>query len=368
MNSTFGFACLVSAAVFLAGCGDANDDAGSTPVPAATASSNSPAAALKLLPAAGTALGSPAVPAPTASTASAAAPLDKTLAPYAAFGTDAQPGEFPRTIKHALGETKINAAPIRVIALDTGEIDTLVQLGIKPVGVADYGTTGLPEYLKGATEGATLLGSVAEPNLELIASLKPDLILTSKLRHEKIYSQLSGIAPTVMSDRPGVTFRENFALYAEALGKEQKASEIVAKYESRVKEVNAKLPAARPTVSIVQVRSNVLRFYQRSNFLGTILTDLGLPRSKAQNVDDFSADLGIENIGSYADGDVIILALQGGDQNPVWKQLQGLPLWTNLPAVKADRVLNVDDQTWIGGVGYGAAFVVLDGLEKALGK
>jgi iron complex transport system substrate-binding protein len=361
-------ACLLLAATLAVACGDSDDNEDTSASPVPTSSSTTPAAELKLLPASGTALGSPAVPAPSVSTAASPAPLEKVLAPYAAFGTTAQPGQFPRTVKHALGETTISSAPLRVVALDTGEIDTLVQLGIKPVGVADYGTTGLPEYLKGATEDATLLGSVAEPNLELIASLQPDLILTSKLRHEKIYSQLSAIAPTVMSDRPGVTFRENFALYAEALGKEQKASEIVAKYESRVKAVAAKLPTPRPTVSIVQVRSNVLRFYQRSNFLGTILTDLGLPRSEAENVDDFSADLGIENIGGYADGEVIILALQGGDQNPVWKELQGLPLWSNLPAVKANKVINVDDQTWIGGVGYGAAFVVLDGLEKALGK
>jgi iron complex transport system substrate-binding protein len=358
------------ALMFGAACGDSDETGTSSSASptAAAATSATTTASLKLVPATGTALGSPTVPPPTASTATNPAPLESVLAPYRQFGTDAKPGEFPRTIKHAMGETRIATAPTRVVALDTGEIDALVQLGIKPVGAADYGTTGLPEYLRGSTEGATLLGSVAEPDLELIASLKPDLILSSKLRHEKIYSQLSAIAPTVMSDRPGVTFRENFALYSQAVGKEQQAADVVARYESRVKEVSAKLASPRPAVSIVQVRSNVLRFYQRSNFLGTILTDLGLPRSKAQNVDDFSADLGLETIGEYADGDVIILALQSGEQNPLWKELHALPLWRNLPAVQNNQVLTVDDQTWIGGVGYGAAFLVLDGIEQSLGR
>ena len=37
----------------------------------------------------------------------------------AKLGTDAEPGQFPRTIKHANGETEVKEKPERVVALDS---------------------------------------------------------------------------------------------------------------------------------------------------------------------------------------------------------------------------------------------------------
>ncbi len=46
------------------------------------------------------------------------------------------PGVFPRTLKHANGETTLEKKPTRVVVLDTGELDDVVTLGITPVGMA----------------------------------------------------------------------------------------------------------------------------------------------------------------------------------------------------------------------------------------
>jgi iron complex transport system substrate-binding protein len=331
---------------------------------APTVAPTAAATALKLIPDAPAKLGAPATPAAARSTASNPAPLANVLAPYAAFGTTAAPGAFPRVIRHALGETTVAAAPTKVIVLDTGELDAMVQLGIRPIGAAEYQTTGLPAYLLPKVEGIKVVGTTAQPDLETITALKPDLILSSKLRHEKIYSLLTAIAPTVLVDRPGVTFKQNMALYAQAVGAEQRAAEVVKTYEERVRKLNAALPTPRPTVSIVQMRANILRFYQRSNFLGMVLDDLGFPRPAAQNVDDFGQDLGQEMLSEYAAGDLILLAVQGGEGNAFAKSVLAGDIWKTLPAVKAGKTLAVDDSTWIGGIGYGAAFEILAGLAK----
>lgn len=52
----------------------------------------------------------------------------------AALGTDAKLGQWPRTIRQAMGDTVIKAQPKRVVVLDVGELDNVVSLGIKPVG------------------------------------------------------------------------------------------------------------------------------------------------------------------------------------------------------------------------------------------
>ena len=367
-------AAIPGAVALLAGvsCGD-DDDApqptGTSVSPRASASAAgestaaSDSSGLRLIPLPPEELGAPPVPPARASSEPDATPYELALAPYAGFGTDAAPGVFPRVLVHAMGETTIEAAPKRIVVMDTGELDGLVELGIKPVGAVDYGSAGLPSYLEGATDGVELVGSVSEPNLEAIAALQPDLILSNKLRHEDIYGQLSDIAPTVFAERPGVSWKHNFAFYAQAVGREEDAAGTVLRFEERVRSLNELLPDPRPTVSVVRILEGNIRYYQRANFLGVLFTDLGLPRPEAQNVDDFGVDLGLESIGEYAPGDLIVLALYGGEANEFSKSVLDSPLWTGLEPVKAGNVLTVDDQTWIGGIGYKAAFTVLDQLE-----
>src|SRR5690606_8973948 len=116
------------------------------------------------------------------------------------------------------------------------------------------------------------------PNLEAIAALQPDLILSSIIRHEALYDQLASIAPTVFGVRTGVVWKQNFALHAQALGREEEAQAIVLDYEERIREMNEALPDPRPVVSVVRVLADNLRYYAIANFSGTILRDLGFPR------------------------------------------------------------------------------------------
>lgn len=142
----------------------------------------------------------------------------------AAYGTDAKAGQSPRTLTHAMGSTGIKAAPKRVVVLDVGEFDNVVPLGVKPVGYAlSEGEAAIPSYLaKGAGEPKNV-GTIDSLNLEAIAGLKPDLILGSQLRAANKYDELSKIAPTVFSVRPGFTWKENYLLNAAALDRTSQA-------------------------------------------------------------------------------------------------------------------------------------------------
>lgn len=341
------------ASVALAACGGSSEDANT----AADASTETSAPTGDHNPVAG------AKP----STAPDAVSYANAVEPYAKFGTDAKAGEFPRTVRHAMGETKIDTAPKRVVTLDTGELDAMAELGIKPVGVVDYGADGLPQYFEPAEiEGVKVVGTIQAPNLEAIAALKPDLILSSKLRHEALYPQLSQIAPTVFAERPGVTWKQNFTLYSQAVGKEAEAEKTVERYNERVADLTSTFPKDRPEVSVVRVMADGnVRLYQRANFLGVLLTDLGMPRPDPQNVDDFAAEVSLEQL-DQADGDLIIFAVFDALKNTHDDAVTSSPIWKQLKGVKAGKVETVDDQTWIGGIGYHAAFAVMDQLEKIL--
>lgn len=136
---------------------------------------------------------------------------------------------FPRTVEHAMGKTEIKAKPKRVVALDTSFVDATLALDTQVVGYTDYRTINgkLPDYLGDARtqygSEAESVGTLAEPNLEKIAALKPDLIISAKVRHEKLYEQLSKIAPTIMSQTTGPTWKDNIRLEAKAVGAEDLA-------------------------------------------------------------------------------------------------------------------------------------------------
>ena len=287
----------------------------------------------------------------------------------AAMGTDAGPGEWPRTIEHAMGETVLKSQPKRVVVLDVGELDNVVSLGIKPVGLAPTeGSPELPSYLKKDAGTPANVGTINNLNLEAIAGLKPDLILGSQLRAADKYDELSKIAPTVFSIRPGFTWKENYLLNAAALDKTAEAKAKLAAYDKKVDELDAKLGADKPTVSMVRyLPDGVIRLYANASFIGTILKDAGIPRPKNQDIEDLAAEVSAENI-DQADADYIFTGVYGDPKATDKSRAQGNPLWKNLKAVKAGHAYDVPDETWYLGLGVTAADQVLADLEKYLAQ
>jgi len=272
-----------------------------------------------------------------------------------------------RTVTHAMGTTKITGTPKRVVVLDTGELDSAIALGIKPMGAVEAITgEGLPDYLGDAVKGIKLVGTIEQPSVEAIAALRPDLILSSKVRHEAIYDQLTRVAPTVFSEEVGVTWKENFSLHARALGLTDEATRLQTEYDDKARELGAALGAKRvdTTVSVVRSVGDEVRIYQNANFLGTILKDAGLPRPKPQDKDDFSETATAERIPDL-DGDLMILS-RYGDDHRLLKRLQDNRLWARLDVVKADRVFEVPDDLWFLGIGNFAARKVLDDLRAVV--
>ncbi|MFF8908710.1 ABC transporter substrate-binding protein [Streptomyces olivaceoviridis] len=285
----------------------------------------------------------------------------------AALGTDAKPGQWPRTIRQAMGDTVIKAQPKRVVVLDVGELDNVVSLGVKPVGVATTeGSPELPSYLKKDAGSPKSVGTINSLNLEAIAALKPDLILGSQLRAAAQYDELSKIAPTVFSIRPGFTWKQNYLLNAAALDKTAEAKAKLAAYETRAKELGTKLGTDKPTVSMVRyMPDGVIRLYGNDSFIGTILKDVDIPRPKNQDIEDLAAEISAENI-DQADADWIFTGVYGDPKATDKSKAQGNPLWKNLKAVKDGHARDVPDETWYLGLGVTAADSVLDDLRTYL--
>ena len=274
-------------------------------------------------------------------------------------------------VKHAMGETPIKAAPQRVVVLTNEGTEAVLALGIKPVG-AVKSWIGDPYYdhIKAEMEGVTVVGDEHQPNLEAIAALKPDLILGNKMRQEKVYQQLSAIAPTVFSAELRGEWKNNFKLYAEALNKKAEGDKIMADWDKRVAEIKQKAGDKLNTkISIVRFMAGKTRIYYKQTFSGIILQELGFARPDAQNVDDFAAEITKERIPEM-EGDILFyFSYETGDggATKVEQEWTQDPLFKNLNVVKNNKAFKVDDVIWNTAGGVKAANLFLDDLQKHLG-
>jgi iron complex transport system substrate-binding protein len=275
-----------------------------------------------------------------------------------------------REVRSAKGPIKVPVAPKRVVTLDMGELDTALALGVKPVGsVVGSPGAGFPKYLGDKTAGIKEVGAIGAPNLEAIDALKPDLILGSLVRDADRYEALSKIAPVVFSATAGTEWRQNFLLDADALNKKTEGDAIVTKFETRAKSIGTSVgdPAAVKISVLRFTGSGKNRLYGKANFIGSILTAVGLGRPATQNVDEFMVEVSAEQV-EKADGDVIFVATYGDKTKTDHDKVLGGPLWKTLGAVRTDHAHEVDDEYWMVSTGYGAADLVLTDLEKYLPK
>jgi len=291
----------------------------------------------------------------------------------AGCGTDtpapaAQPEESSRTVEHALGSTEVVGTPERVVVLDSGELDAVTALGVVPVGAVE--TEGLLDELA-ATHGfdaddVTIVGSIAEPDLEAVAALQPDLILTNAVRHEALHEQLSALAPTVQAAELGAVWQENFLLHAEALGRTEQAEEIFADYERRVDEIGAAWgdPAGTEVAVLRFMGGDQIRAYARGSFVGSVLADVGFTWPAALDSTENRVELTAESL-DLVTSDVVFWSPGFGDGGRAESaSLMAGQLWTSLPPVQAGGDHEVDDSRWFLGLGPTGAGLVLDDLAE----
>ncbi|MGX1773759.1 ABC transporter substrate-binding protein [Nocardia brasiliensis] len=285
---------------------------------------------------------------------------------------------FPRTLDTVMGSVTIPRPPKRVVVLDTAELDSVTQLGFTPVGAVspkENAAGGFPDYLADKLKNVTDVGPLREPDLERVAALRPDLILSSKMRHEKIYRKLSGIAPTVFTELTGGPWKDNFLLHGRALGLDEQATAARTAYEARARLLGDRIRAANgvvlPTVSVIRFMAGKTRIYKSSSFSGTVLADIGFPRPAAQLSDSFDPKQSKYRVGpeqiDQADADLLFVSTVDAVDKTDEKTVTANPIWRNMSAVRTGKVIAVSDDTWMSGIGIQAADRMLADVARATG-
>ena len=279
----------------------------------------------------------------------------------AATGTPAPSTEATsHLVEHARGETEVPDDPQRVVVLEPVQLDTTVALGAIPVGAAVLNeTAGIPAYLGEDAAGIQTVGTVAEPSIEKIAALKPDLIIGTESRHSALYDQLSSIAPTVFMASQADPWVDNVGLVARALGDEAGADELLAAYNDRCAEIAETYDVAGTTVNFVRPRDGVLTLYGPTSFAGSTLECAGFTIPERDWEGSISVDLSPERVLEAAGDFVLVSAADVSDPTAV-------PDSVVANETALGDVTVVDQSFWITGVGPFGGMTVLDDIERIL--
>lgn len=276
-----------------------------------------------------------------------------------------------QTLDTAYGPVKVKQDPQRVITLDEGALDTVLALGMQPVGsVAARGGTDVPAYLQPHAKNVPIVGVAREPNLEAILSQRPDLILAPPGLEKRVYDVLSRMAPTIVPSTPSTApWQERNALYVTALGKEAEMQERVKQVQDRIESLR---PRIKPGATFSVVRWNPQGPLAMSSGLitGQLLTALGMKGS------DITSQLGerphsdilsLENLGAV-DADWLFIATLNEQGEATLAAARKQPAFNRLNAVRNDRAVTVDGQVWSSGTGVLAAERILDDIEEIIAE
>jgi iron complex transport system substrate-binding protein len=281
-----------------------------------------------------------------------------------------------RAVDHAQGTSEVPTDPRRIVVIDFALVfPAIVELGLGSsiIGAFPASTdeSGIPEELIGQVEAYTdVVADGIMPDFEVIAGLEPDLIIGGDFYIADVFAELVAVAPTVALDVPFFQYGETLQAVAAALGREDRAAELLAQMDARITEVRDRVDVGRVSITQLLTADADPRIYGAASVLGAIVVDLGgeIVPADADFDDDGRIQVSAEQI-DLAAGDTI-LNIEVGEDQIAHRETYGdtNALWTTLPAVEAGRVVGVDFEQANGKAGVAGYLALLDQLEEVFGS
>lgn len=270
------------------------------------------------------------------------------------------------TVEDAQGSVTLPKKPERIVAMEFSFTDMLVTLGVQPVGVADDSNPELfMDAVKSQLKTYTSVGSRYEPNIELISSLKPDLIIVDINKHKNALSQLKAIAPLLVLDDYEANYEQmlkNYAIVAKAVGKEDEGKKRLQEHQTKMEQARQKLKNTKLTVLPAVV--NPKGFYGHSDhaYSGSMLNALGFTDPLKNNT--AYPQLTLEQL---VETNPQALFLMPTDKTTIVNQWETNPLWKKIDAVASSKVFTVERRDWSLSRGLLGSEKIAEDVVKYLG-
>ena len=267
------------------------------------------------------------------------------------------------TVKDAKGEFTLDKTPSRVVALEYSFVDALAQVGVSPVGVADDNKVDriLPQVREKIAAWQSV-GTRSQPSLEVIASLKPDLIIADPSRHTAVFEELKKIAPTVMFDSRHESYQENLETaqkIGDLVGKNSEMKAKINEHNDYIANIAKNLGVQGKKASFSTSREDKFNIQNDNGYVGSFLTTLGFAPTKL-NSDQAFVEINLEQL--VMEKPEYLFIAHYRDES-IARKWEAEPLWKAIPAVKANHVYSVDADMWARGRGLEASKIMAKQIE-----
>ena len=267
------------------------------------------------------------------------------------------------TVKDAKGEFTLDKTPSRGVALEYSFVDALAQVGVSPVGVADDNKIDriLPQVREKIAAWQSV-GTRSQPSLEVIASLKPDLIIADPSRHTAVFEELKKIAPTVMFDSRHESYQENLETaqkIGDLVGKSSEMKAKINEHNDYIANIAKNLGVQGKKASFGTSREDKFNIQNDNGYVGSFLTTLGFAPTKL-NSDQAFVEINLEQL--VMEKPEYLFIAHYRDES-IARKWEAEPLWKAIPAVKANHVYSVDADMWARGRGLEASKIMAKQIE-----
>ncbi|MDQ1199361.1 ABC-type Fe3+-hydroxamate transport system substrate-binding protein [Rhizobium sp. SORGH_AS 787] len=259
-----------------------------------------------------------------------------------------------------------DASAPKIAALDWAWAETLLALNVSPSAATETALYRERVITPELPSSVIDLGLRSWPNIELLKSLRPDLIIT-QTGYGVQATSLEAIAPTL--SLPLFTPQRHPLQLAEAgmrtiatrVSQDRTADEYIAGFNQKLSDVRQRLRSydGLPLLIVKFADERILDIYGAGSLFHDVIGRLGLSNAWTGSSNSWGfSTAGLDAIAMNAQARLVIL-----EPGPP-AALVDSDLWRAIPAVRANRVLSIPP-TWVfGGLPSAMRFATI--LGKAL--
>ncbi|MED1781602.1 ABC transporter substrate-binding protein [Brevibacillus fortis] len=267
---------------------------------------------------------------------------------------DKETGKWPRTYVDALGrEIVLEKKPERVALLFFRNFEHLFLLDESPVAATDLNVLDEWQSLAPYKDKEIAdLGSIANPNLEKLLEVDPDLIIVVANRYEKYGEKLEQIAPVVVVDTNENNWQGALREYGKIFGKEQKAHDEITRIETLLADSKEQLKAYNDkTFGLIMLGDKQFWAFT-TQFIFNKESGLGLnPPSKYADMSTKGEQISLEGLAAMNPDYMFVADIGGSTKNleSYLKNLESDSVWNSLGVIKNGHMYALDSSIAAGG-------------------
>ena len=227
--------------------------------------------------------------------------------------------------------------------------DFLIALDVKPVLQCSHKQWGQQEYLN-MKEVPTF--DVTAENWSILSEYDTEFVILSEGYERWSLGQCSQVSPVYKLFSSAENWQETLQTIGTILGRKDKVATVIEEHEQYIAQARAQLSQTlgNETVAVLRIASNTIHLYggPTRGYTGPLLYhNLGLAQpAMVQRIspDERRVNLSMDAL-SKLDADHIFITFEKEDG--AGRELLQSSVWQELPAVKGNRVYEVDFYAWM---------------------